>query len=50
MKYERFNARDRVKNISYGKGTILDVPGVGYVVRFDDGETRRIIDELLKRI
>lgn len=50
MKYEVFKAGDRVKHISYGKGIVLDVPGVGYVVKFDDGKTRRITDGLLKRI
>lgn len=38
------------KHIQYGKGTVLDVPGVGYIVKFDDRETRRIRDGLLKRI
>lgn len=50
MKYEVFKAGDRVKHISYGKGIVLDVPGVGYVVKFDDGKTRRITDGMLKRI
>ena len=51
MKYESFSTGDRVKHIQYGKGTVLDVPGVGYVVKFDDGKTRRITDgRLLKRI
>lgn len=47
---ELFNAGDRVKHISYGKGTLFDVPGVGYVVKFDNGKTRRITDGVLKRI
>lgn len=34
-----FNAGDRVKHISYGKGTVLDVLGIGYVVKFNDGKT-----------
>lgn len=50
MKYEIFNAGDRVKHISYGKGTVLDVPGVGYVVKFDDWKTRRITDGMLKAV
>lgn len=45
-----FNTGDIVKHISYGKRTVLDVPGVGYVVKFDDGKVRRITDGLLKRI
>lgn len=31
-----FNAGDRVKHIQYGKGIFLDVPGVGYVVKFEN--------------
>lgn len=50
MKYEVFKAGDRVKHISYSIGIILDVPGVGYVVKFDDGKIRRIADGLLRRI
>lgn len=50
MKYELFNAGDRVKYISYSKGTVLDVHGVGYAVKFDDGKTRRITDGMLKAI
>lgn len=47
---ESFKAGDRVKHIHHGKGSVLDISGVGYVVCFDDGKTRRISDGLLKRI
>lgn len=50
LKYELFNAGDRIKHISYGKGIVLESPGVGYVVKFDDGKVRRITDGMLKAV
>lgn len=50
MKYESYKTGDKVKHPSYGKGTVLDVPGVGYVVKFADGKVRRITEGILKRI
>lgn len=40
---------DRVKNFTYGKGTIISDIGVGYVVKFDNGTTKRITDGSLEK-
>ena len=39
---------DKVKDFTYGKGIIISVVGVGYVVKFDSGKTVRISDGGLK--
>ena len=40
---------DRVKNFTYGKGTIVSDIGVGYVVKFDNGTIKRITDGSLEK-
>lgn len=47
---EIFKPGDRVYDLTEGKGTILDIPGVGYVVKFDKGETKRITHGGLRRL
>lgn len=41
---------DRVKNPTYGNGTIISDVGVGYVVRFDSGKIIRIYNGLLRYV
>lgn len=41
---------DRVKRFFEGKGTIIANCGVGRLVKFDNGTTKRIIDGDLRRI
>lgn len=47
---EIFKPGDRVYDLTDGKGIILDIPGVGYVVKFDSGKTKRITNGGLRRI
>lgn len=41
---------DRVKRLFTGVGTIISSCGVGYVVQFDNGTTKRISDGTLHKI
>lgn len=52
MGYEEWSSLkvgDRVKNLMYGKGTIIAAVGVGYVVKFDSGKKMRITNGTLKK-
>lgn len=40
---------DKIRDFTYGKGTIISDVGVGYVVKFDSGEIVRISDGYLKK-
>lgn len=48
--WESLKTGDRVKRLFEGKGTIIENCGVGRVVKFDNGTTKRIIDGDLRRI
>lgn len=41
---------DRIKRLFEGIGTIIASCGVGYVVQFDNGTTKRISDGTLHKI
>ena len=48
--WESLKTGDRVKRFFEGKGTIIASCGVGRVVKFDNGITKRIMDGDLHRI
>lgn len=48
--WESLKTGDRVKRLFEGKGTIIANCGVGRVVKFDNGTTKRITDGDLHRI
>ena len=48
--WESFKTGDRVKRLFEGKGTIIASCGVGHVVKFDNGITKRIMDGDLQKI
>lgn len=48
--WESLKTGDRVKRFFEGKGTIIASCGVGRVVKFDNGITKRIMDGDLRRI
>lgn len=48
--WESLKTGDRVKRLFEGKGTIIARCGVGCVVKFDNGITKRIMDGDLHRI
>lgn len=48
--WESLKTGDRVRRLFEGKGTIIASCGVGRVVKFDNGITKRIIDGDLSRI
>lgn len=48
--WESLKTGDRVKRFIEGKGTIIASCGVGHVVKFDNGITKRITDGSLHRI
>ena len=41
---------DRVKRSSDGRGTVISDIGIGYVVKFDNGNIKRIADGGLSKI
>lgn len=47
--WELLKSGDRVKDFTYGNGTIISDVGIGYVVKFDNGEIVRISDGYLKK-
>lgn len=50
QKQSKFNAGDRVFHDSFGGGTVLLVEGRKLDVDFDDGESRRVMDNFVERI
>ena len=48
--WESLKTGDRVKRLFEGKGTIIARCGVGCVVKFDNGITKRIIDRKSTRL
>lgn len=48
--WESLKTGDRVKRLFEGKGTIIANCGVGRVVKFDSGTTKRIMNGDLCRI
>ena len=48
--WESLKTGDRVKRLFEGKGAIIASCGVGRVVKFDNGITKRIMDGDLHRI
>lgn len=48
--WESLKTGDRVKSIFEGKGTIITSCGIGRVVKFDNGTTKRIMNGNLRRI
>lgn len=48
--WESLKTGDRVKHFMEGVGTIIASCGVGYVVKFDNGLTKRIMDGSLNKI
>lgn len=49
-KWESLKTGDRVKRFLEGVGTIIASCGVGYIVKFDKGITKRITDGNLHKI
>lgn len=47
--WKSLKSGDKVKDFTYGKGTIISDVGVGYVVKFDSGKIVRISDGYLKK-